>query len=164
MIALVFFCPMSFLASAHGADSLDAEIKRLREGKQLTISDADFLKIRTNTFDKFLSFAAELYMEQIKWSLISPEKQGGWPYRSFVVESPEWVEEIHRKIKQKANETGDALFEYALICPALYLVDEEEVHRILTQLERRDKFLYRQASANLKTWRAEVSKRLRARR
>ena len=81
-----------------------------------------------------------------------------------MVEELDWVEEIYRKIKEKADETGDPLFEYALICPALYLVNEQEVQRILTQLERKDKFLYRQAYANLKTWRAKVSDRLRSRR
>jgi hypothetical protein len=68
---------------------LDDQIQRLRDGKKITISGADFLKARTDRHDKFLQFAADLYIEQIKWSLISPEKHGGWPVRSFIVEEPD---------------------------------------------------------------------------
>jgi hypothetical protein len=163
IIALVLVCK-SFVTAAYGEDRLDAEIRRLRDGKTATISDADFRKLRSDTYHKFVAFTAELYIEHIKWSLISPEKQGGWPYRSFVVTEAEWIEDIYREIKKKADETGDALFDYALVCPALYLVDEPEVQRILTRLERNDQFLHKEALRNLDTWRAEVSKRLRARR
>jgi hypothetical protein len=165
IIALVFLCnAMSFAVIAYGEDLLDVQIQRLREGRKLTISDAEFLKLRADTYDKFLAFAADLYIEQTKWSLISPEKQGAWPYRSFVVVEPEWVEGIYRKIKEKADKTGDPLFDYTLICPALYLANEPEVQKILTRLERKDQFLYKQAHTNLNTWRAAVSDRLRSRR
>jgi hypothetical protein len=43
-------------------------------GKKISIGDADFLEARTDWHDKFLQFAADLYIEQIKWSLISPKK------------------------------------------------------------------------------------------
>jgi hypothetical protein len=46
---------------AYGQISLDAQIQRLREGKKITISDAEFLKVRTEEFDKFLVFAADFY-------------------------------------------------------------------------------------------------------
>jgi hypothetical protein len=165
IIALVFLCnAMSFAAIAYSEDLLDGQIQRLRERRKLTMSDAEFLKLREDTFDKFLAFAADLYIEQIKWSLISPEKQSAWPYRSFIVVEPEWVEEIYRKIKEKADKTGDPLLDYALICPALYLVNEPEVQKILTRLERKDQFLYKQAHSNLNTWRTKVSDRLRSRR
>jgi hypothetical protein len=124
----------------------------------------EFRKARAGTYEKFLDFAADLYIEHIRWSLISPEKQGGWPYRSFVIVEPEWVEGIYRRIKEKADETDNPLFDYALICPALYLVNEPEVQRLLTRLERKDHFLYRQAHTNLSTWRSQVSERLRSRR
>lgn len=64
-------------ATAYGQVSLDAQIQRLREGKEISISDADFLKSRVDAHDKFLWFAVDLYIEQIKWSLISPERHGG---------------------------------------------------------------------------------------
>ena len=55
--------------------------------------------------------------------------------------------------------------DYALICPALYLVDEPEVQRLLARLEQKDDFLYKQAHKNLDTWwRVEIAKRLQARR
>jgi hypothetical protein len=155
---------MSLAVIVYGEDPLDAQIQRLREGKQLTISDAEFHKVRTDSYHKFLSSAADLYIEHVKWSLISPEKQGGWPYRSFIVEDPDWIEEIYRNIKQKSDNTGDPLFDYVLICPALYLVNEAEVGNLLTRLERKDQFLYKQAYTNLSAWRAEVAKRLRSRR
>ena len=166
MFSLLCLCSVAAsAATAYGQVSLDAQVQRLREGKRVTISEADFLKLRSEAVDKFLGFAAELYIEQIKWSLISPEKQGGWPFRSFIVEEPEWVGEIYRTLKKRAEQTGDPLIDYALICPALYLVDEAEVQRLLTGLERKDQFLYKQARENLdKWWRAEVTKRLRARR
>jgi hypothetical protein len=160
---LVLVCT-AFVNTPYGEDRLDAQIQRLREGKSASISDADFRNIRRDTYSKFITFAAELYVKHIKWSLISPEKQGGWPYRSFVVIEPEWIEDIYREIKHKAEKTGDSLFDYALLCPALYLVDEPEVQRILTRLERKDEFLHKDALRNLDTWRAEVAKRLRGRR
>lgn len=155
---------MLFAATAYSEDVLNAQIQRLREGRKLTMSDAQFLKLRTDTYEKFLAFAAELYVEQVKWSLVSPEKQGAWPYRSFIVVEPEWAAGIYRKIKEKADRTGDPLFDYSLICPALYLVDEPEVQKILTRLERKDQFLYKQVQMKLSTWRTEVSDRLGSRR
>jgi hypothetical protein len=98
---------------------------------------------------KFLGFAADLYIEQIKWSLISPKNHGGWPVRSFIVEEPDWVADIYRILKKKAEQTDDPLIDYALICPALYMIDEPEVQRLLVRLEQRDHFLYKQAQENL---------------
>ena len=95
---------------------------------------------------------------------MSPETQGGWPYRSFVVESPEWIDEIFRNLKTKVEQSGDSLVDYALICPALYLVDEPEVQRLLVRLEGKDQFLYKQARKNLDVWTNEIAKRLRSRR
>jgi hypothetical protein len=144
---------------------LDDQIQRLREGKKVTISDVDFLKARTEQYDKFLGFAADLYIEQVKWSLISPKKHGGWPVRSFVIEEPDWIADIYRNLKKKAEQTDDSLIDYALICPALYMADEPEVQRLLARLEKKDQFLYKQAHVNLdRWWRVEVAKRLRARR
>jgi hypothetical protein len=139
----------SSAATAYSQVSLDDEIQRLREGKEITISDADFLKARTDRHDKFLEFAADLYIEQIKWSLISPKKHGGWPVRSFVVEEPDWIADIYRVLKKKAEQTEDSLIDYALLCPALYLVDEPEVQRLLARLEQKDQFLYKQAHETL---------------
>jgi hypothetical protein len=93
----------SSAATAYSQVSLDDEIQRLREGKEITISDADFLKARTDRHDKFLEFAADLYIEQIKWSLISPKKHGGWPVRSFVVEEPDWIADIDRVLRKKPS-------------------------------------------------------------
>ena len=90
---------ISSAATASSQVSVDDQIQRLREGKKITISDAEFLKARTDAFDKFYVLAADLYVEQIKWSLISPEKHGGWPFRSFIVEEPEWISEIYRNLK-----------------------------------------------------------------
>jgi hypothetical protein len=155
----------SSAATAYSQVSLDNQIQRLREGKEITISDADFLKARMDPHNKFLAFAADLYVEQIKWSLISPKKHGGWPVRSFVVEEPDWIGDIYRILKKKAEQSDDSIFDYALICPALYMVDEPEVQRLLARLEQKDQFLYKQAHENLdKWWRVEVAKRLRVRR
>jgi hypothetical protein len=45
--------------------------------------------------------------------------------------------------------------------PALYIVDEPEVQRLLARLEKKDQFLYKQAHENLdKWWRVEIAKRL----
>ena len=100
---------ISSAATAYSQVSLDDQIQRLREGKKITISEADFLKARTDPYDKFLEFAAELYIEQIRWSLISPKKHGGWPVRSFVVEEPDWIADIYRNLKKKAERTDDSL-------------------------------------------------------
>jgi CheY-like chemotaxis protein len=165
VFALLWLCSLIFsTVSAYGQNSLDAQIQRLREGKKTAISDSEFLKYRSDGFDKFLMFAADFYIEQVKWSLISPETQGGWPYRSFVVESPEWIDDIYRNLKRKAEQSGESLVDYALICPALYLVDEAEVQRLLARLEGNDQFLYKQARENLDVWRREIAKRLRSRR
>jgi hypothetical protein len=88
-------------ATAYSQVSLDDQ--RLREGKKITISEADFRKARTDSYNKFLEFAADLYIEQIKWSLISPKKHGGWPIRSFVVEEPDWIADIYRNLKKKSR-------------------------------------------------------------
>lgn len=93
----------SSAATGYSQVPLDDQIQRLREGKKITISDADFLKARMDPHNKFLVFAADLYVEQIKWSLISPKKHGGWPVRSFVIEEPDWIADIYRILKKKPN-------------------------------------------------------------
>lgn len=82
-----------------------------------------------------------------------------------MVEEPDWIADIYRNLKKKAEQADDPLMDYALICPALYLVDEPEVQRLLVRLEQKDQFLNKQARKNLDTWwRVEVAKRLHARR
>ena len=66
--------------TAYSQVSLDDQIQRLREGKKVTISDAEFLKARTEPYEKFLGFAADLYIEQVKWSLISPKSTAVGPF------------------------------------------------------------------------------------
>ena len=51
----------SSAATAYSQVSLDDQIQRLREGKKVTISDAEFLKARMDPYTKFLGFAADLY-------------------------------------------------------------------------------------------------------
>ena len=53
-------------ATAYSQVSLDDQIQRLREGRKITISDADFLKARMDPYEKFLRFAADFYIEQVK--------------------------------------------------------------------------------------------------
>ena len=50
----------SSAATAYSQVSLDDQIQRLREGKELTISDADFLEARMDPHNKLLAFAADL--------------------------------------------------------------------------------------------------------
>jgi hypothetical protein len=68
-----------------------------------------------------------------------------------VVEEPDWIADIYRILKKKAEQSDDSLLDYALICPALYMVDEPEVQRLLARLEQKDQFLYKQAQENLDT-------------
>ena len=106
---------------------------------------------------------AEVYIEQVKWSLIWTNTQGGRPFRSFAILEPDWIHAVHRKIKEKVDKTGDPLFDYAPICPALYLANEPEVTKILIRLEKKDHFLYDQADMNLEFRRDKISDMLRSR-
>ena len=81
--------------------------------------------------------------------MISPKKHGGWPVRSFIVEEPDWIADIYRKLKKKAAQTDDPLMDYALICPALYLVDEPELQRLLPTGTERAVF---STSKRMRTW------------
>jgi hypothetical protein len=49
--------------NAYSQGSLDDQIQRLRREKKISIGDADFLEARTDWHDKFLQFAADLYIE-----------------------------------------------------------------------------------------------------
>ena len=79
--------------TAYSQVSLDDQIQRLREEKGNN-KRCGVPKSLEHPYEKFLGFAADLYIEQVKWSLISPKKHGGWPVRSFIVEEPDWIADI----------------------------------------------------------------------
>ena|SRR2546427_7308900 len=139
-------------------DPLSDQIQRLREGKKVSISDSEFYKLRSASFDKFYDVAAQVYIDQVRWSLIDPDDHGGWPVRSPLLMIPGVLEPIHQRLKAKSDETYDTIFDYALICPGLYMHNEAEVQKVLSRLKAKDAFLYKRANAELKSWRAYVSK------
>jgi hypothetical protein len=141
-------------------DRISAQIQRLREGKNVALIDTEFEKLQKATVERFYDAAAEIYIEHVKWSIIYPEKYGGWPARDYLLANQSLVEPIHRRLKQKSEETIDTLFDYALICPALYISNEEEVQKLLARLEAKDEFLYNRATTQLKWWRDFISKQL----
>ena len=149
---------------ALGEDPVDAQIQRLREGKDVTMSDAEFQKIRLASFNRYYDIAAQSYLDQVKWSIVFPEKQGGWPAKSVLIIDSDIREPIYQRLKQKSVETNDPIFDYALICPALYMMNEPEVLKLLVRLQAKDAFLYDRADTEIKWWRNVISKQLGAKR
>lgn len=74
---------------------------------------------------------AKWYVQQVKYSLLSPVNHGGWPYRSSLLES--YGPTIYKELKSMLNEQQppEPIVAYALLCPAMAEDDEKTVSQCI---------------------------------
>lgn len=129
------------------ADPLDELIGAARRG----VAPTDMVQVRATiksvlgrdgqAYDKAV---AQLYLSEVKASIIDPENHGGWPYRSFIVmDEGSLPEDLIEVLKRSFAESPDPILAYALVCPALYAGDDALVGQAETYLRTTDPYLYK---------------------
>ncbi len=101
----------------------------------------------------------DLYLAEIKTSIVDDVANGGWPYRSFLVEDdPTLRENLTTALKERFAEKPDAILAYALICPAIYADDTQLVDKAQSYLKDTDPFLYKLEQSRIDVhWRPYIA-------
>ncbi len=128
------------------ADQLDELIDGMEGG--VTVSpdkQAEILKTTgTVASESYKDSIVNLYLWEIKASIVDPDNNGGWPYRSFLVEDNSSVRtHLTKALKERFEEKPNSILVYAAICPAIYAEDEKLVDRLQSYLKDHDAFLYK---------------------
>ena len=159
--ALLFTAPLPVAR----ADTLDDMIATLRHGGKINPSAlGDNLEdtLGNSRREAFDEAVANLYIEEIKLSIVDPTNQGGWPYRSFLVKDDAFRESITDTLTARYKAKPDSLLAFALICPTLFAGDESKIKLYESYLKSSDPFLYDTEQKAMKGyWRAGVARELR---
>ncbi len=150
------------------ADPLDEMITTLRSGAEPSRDGASALaayKAASEPVSKaYRDGIADLYLLEIKYSIVDPDHNGGWPYRSFLLDRFLAEDDgialrrnLTDQLKQRFADKPDPVLAYALVCPALYAGDEELVAQLQAYLKDHDPYLFKREQAALeRSWRPGV--------
>jgi len=152
------------------ADQLDDMITALRVGAafdssklgtNLLSAAADLSNSTTNAFS---DAEANLYLYEIKLSIVDPASEGGWPYRSFLIQTDVNLRTmLTGTLTARFSATPNSVLAYALICPALYAKDEKQVASLESYLKVNDPFLYKLEQGNVaQFWRGNIESALKS--
>ncbi len=152
---------LALCASLARADQLDDLIAGLRSGAVTVDPDkrAEILKTTGAAASKsYHDSIVNLYLWEIKTSIVDPDHNGGWPYRSFLVEDDSPVRKnLTDALKERFDEKPDAILAYASICPAIYAGDDKQVESLESYLKDNDSFLYDREQADVNQyWRPYI--------
>jgi hypothetical protein len=128
------------------ADQLDDLIADMKKGVTAAPDkQAEILKATGTAASKsYRDSIVNLYLWEVKASIVDPENNGGWPYRSFLVEGdPSVRKSLTKALKDRFEEKPYSLLVYAAICPAIYTGDDKLVDRLQLYLKGHDSFLYK---------------------
>ena len=150
------------------ADRLDDMIATLRSGGRINPNRLGHnifkeLKGDPDPSDAYSVALANLYIREIKLSIVDPDTQGGWPYHSFLVEDPNDLRrDLTDALTARFKAKPDSITAYALICPVLYAGDEKKVAFYQTYLKANDPFLYKREQKNITAyWRKGIADELK---
>jgi hypothetical protein len=144
-IVLAFAGCLALWAPQSRADRLDALIDGMRKGAVVDAGQkAEIIKAAQKTAsNSYLDSIVNLYLCEIKASIIDPANNSGWPCRSFLLEgNPSLRKHLTKALKDRFEEKPDSILVYAAICPAIYAGDDKLVDRLQTYLKDHDSFLF----------------------
>lgn len=142
------------------ADQLDDMIAAMRKGTPAPANRKEILKtIGAAAGKAYTDSIVNLYLEEVKASIIDSTNNSGWPYRSFLVEDdPLLREDVAKGLKERYKEKPDPILAYALICPALYEEDAAMVGHLERYLKDNDPYLFKLEQTQIdKYWRPYVA-------
>jgi hypothetical protein len=157
---------LTLLAVPARADQLDDLLADMRRGN-VTTTAAQRTEIvgiaLTECGNHYRSAIAQLYLAEIKASLIDPENHGGWPYRTFLLANKTYLQEnLTSELKRMYAAKPDPLLAYALVCPALFAGDDTLVGQVEAYLKDKDPFLYQREQTEVdKFWRPYIQAELK---
>ncbi|MGC4017415.1 MAG: hypothetical protein QM755_23315 [Luteolibacter sp.] len=135
------------------ADSLDEYFAQVRGGEKVALERPDALATLNQALGEAKG-SAEMYLAQIKASIVAPKFHGGWPYRSSLLYHD--TKAVYDGIKDAYSKNNDAIYLYATICPALALGKKQEADELREQLKTKDPFLSRLVEANFELWKKSI--------
>lgn len=140
-------CALGLCFSPSRADQLDDLITDMRNGTATSVDQnqrTEMLKATHEVASKsYQDGIVDLYLWEIKASIVDPDHNGGWPDHSFLVEtSPDVRKNLTKALKERFDKKPYSLLAYALVCPALYVGDDKLVKEAESYLKAHDSFLY----------------------
>jgi hypothetical protein len=144
-ILLLLVSGLAFCAQWVRADPLDDMIAGMKKGVTVDAGQKEaIIKTAKATASKsYLDGIVNLYLCEIKISIIDRENNSGWPCRSFLLEgNPSLRKHLTKALKDRFEDKPDSILVYAAICPAIYAGDDKLVDRLQTYLKDHDSFLF----------------------
>jgi hypothetical protein len=144
-ILLALASCLALSAPRSRADQLDDLIAGMRKGVSADAGQkAKIIKIAQATAThSYLDSIVNLYLCEVKASIIDPANNSGWPCRSFLLEgNPTLRKHLTKALKDRFEESPDPVLVYAAICPAIYAGDDKLVDRLQSYLNDHDSFLF----------------------
>jgi len=165
----LFIALFAVLAISAQADQFDDMIDGLRKGTPVDPAKVDIKLLKTqneapdSTTSVFHEAVVNLYLHEVKLSIVDPAQEGGWPYRSFLIEDNVALrKQLLDGLTKRFAAKPDALLYYAMVCPALYDRNEELVTTIEAYLKQNDPFLYKtEQDCITKNWRHAIAATLK---
>jgi hypothetical protein len=141
VLSALVFCVPALLP----ADELDDAIAALLAGIVDEIDPDKWNAIVESTGDraiaKYREGITELYLTQIKWSVIDPDDHGGWPVRSLLVMNESTAKTLAKELEQKLSAKREPIVAYALLAVSLH--HGEDDRNRLSAIVAEDAFLKR---------------------
>ncbi|MGB8352598.1 MAG: hypothetical protein WCD79_01790 [Chthoniobacteraceae bacterium] len=165
----LFIVLLAVLAAGARADQFDDMIDGLRKGTPVDPAKVDIKLLKTqneapdSVSSVFNDAVVNLYLHEIKLSILDPAQEGGWPYRSFLIEDDVVLrKQLLDGLTKRFAAKPDSLLYYAMVCPALYDRNEELVATIENYLKHNDPFLYKTEQERIaKYWRPAIAATLK---
>src|SRR5262245_39623389 len=151
------FLILGSISSLH-ADQLDDLLRDVRAGRRTSVSKEDCATAMKPVLEALRDAHFARYVALVKLSLLNPELFAGWPYRDSDLFEPGNAEGMHEWLFKRFADTGDTIYLYADISPLIVLGRNDDLAKVLSQLESKDKFLAEHASLkNIDEWRRSIA-------
>ncbi len=144
LLSGIVFLALGFFAHA---DIFDDQLENLRKGKKMDLSPDDFAAATKKAFETYEKTPddpeamADIYMAQVKWSILDEERHGGWPVRSWLIMEEPKRKILFKTLKARFEKNSDAITAYCLLPSALFEKDAELGQKLMTTVKEKDEFL-----------------------
>lgn len=162
---------LALLVGPASAGQLDDLISSMKSATPPAISSAQataaYQADRAASTQSFHEGLAGLYLQEIKFAIADPQQNGGWPYRSFLLDRFILEEDgtalrgyLTDALKERFAAKPEPILAYALVCPALFAGDEALLTQAQAYLKEHDPFLFKLEQSEEAGWRSNIKSML----
>lgn len=118
-------------------ETIDQAVARFLAGEKITAEDfAKLEKTKPSGVegDGVVNNGSR-YLMKVKISILDPDRNGGWPWRSsYVFSDSRTQKRTYTELKAIYDKHKTPLLAYALVCPAMYVDDMELLPELIAKI------------------------------